>query len=319
MRLMSTTLWLRWGAHLAAALAAIWSRWAPPGGLLLALCCSAVMATYSEFGELKPVDAWQWLDIAGEGGSALLAGLWCLLVLGTRPRGKVTALLACGLGMIALGNWAEGLDEFFSIPHEDWWDNAIEAALIPGGMVVLSLGLLAWRKEQRLLGEHLRQRERLHRDHRGIDRVTQLADAGYLRQLVRVELREHPGQPCALLMIDAGQLPRCLRDHGSVEGDRLQRALTHLLLLNLRATDVLCRFAGDRFAVLLPATGMDVATRLAARLRQSVACLSFHTREGVLVEPSTPQVVLAEIDSSEQDPVDALVATLNRHRNANPL
>lgn len=277
------------------------------------------MAIYSEFGELKPMEAWQWLDIGGEGGSSLLAGVWCLLVLGTRPRGKVTALLACGLGMIALGNWADCLDEFFSIPHEDWWDNAIEAALIPGGMAVLSLGLLAWRKEQRLLGEHLRQRERLHRDHRGIDRVTQLADAGYLRQLVLVELREHPGQPCALLMIDADQLPRCFRDHGSAEGDRLQRALTHLLLLNLRATDVLCRFAGDRFAVLLPATGTDVATRLAARLRQSVASLSFHTREGVLVEPSTPQVVLAEIDSSEQDPVDALVATLNRHRNANSL
>jgi len=308
MRLPSTVPWLQWSAALAAA----WARWMPPGGLLLALFCSGLMAIYSAFGEAKAAAAWQLLDIAGEGGSALVAGAWCAIVLSARPRGRVTNLLAGGLGMIALGNWADCLDEFYSIPHEAWWDNAIEAALIPGGMLVLTLGLLAWRKEQRLLGEHMRQRERLSRNHHGFDRVTQLADAGYLRQLLRIERREHPNQPCALLMLDADQLSRCLREHGPAETDRLQQALTHLLLLNLRPTDVLCRFAGDRFAVLLPATSGDVATRLAAQLRQAVASLSFHTREGRLMAASEPQIVLAEIDDSHEDPIDGLVATLNR-------
>ncbi|MEK8033324.1 GGDEF domain-containing protein [Ideonella sp. DXS29W] len=310
MRLMPLNFWLRWSDAVVAA----WGRWAPPGGVLLALLCSLLMAVYSEFGEAKPMEMWQWLDIAGEGGSAVMAGLWCLMVVSSRPRGRVTTLLACGLGMIALGNWADCLDEFYRIPHEAWWDNAVEAALMPGGMLVLTWGLFAWRKEQRLLNEHLQQRERLLRDHRGFDRVTQLADAGYLRQLVRLERREHPGEPCAVVMLDADQLPRCLREHGQAEGDRLLQALTHLLLLNLRPTDVLCRYAGDRFAVLLPLTDADVATRLAAQLRQAVASLSFYTRDGVLIEARAPHVVLAEMDDSEADPVDALVAALNRHR-----
>lgn len=303
--------WLQWSNSVAAA----WARWAPPGGLLLALLASAMMAVYSAYGEPKPTTDWSLLDIAGEGGSSLMAMVWCLMVVSSRPRGRVTAMLAGGLGMIALGNLADCLDEFYRLPHEMWWDNALEGGLVLGGMLVLTLGLVGWRTEQRLLSEHLRQRERLYRDHRGFDRVTQLADAGYLRQLVRIEQREHPGQPCALLMLDADQLSWCLRLYGPAETDRLLQALTHLLLLNLRATDVLCRFAGDRFAVLLPATGSDVATLLAAQLRRAVASLSFHTRDGQLIAAREPQVVLAEIDDASTDPVDALVAAMNRRTN----
>lgn len=296
-------------------MAAAWARWAPPGGLLLALLASGMTAVYSANGELRPVADWEVLDIIGEGGSALIAALWCLIVLHSRPRGRVTSLLAGGLGMIALGTCADCLDEFYRLPHTVWWDNALEGLLIPGGMLVLTMGLVSWRTEQRLLSEHLRQRERLVRDHRGLDRVTQLADAGYLRLLLQIERRERPSQPCALLMLETDQLSRCLREHGPAEHDRLLQALTHLLLLNLRATDVLCRFAGDRFAVLLPATSGDVATLLAAQLRQAVASLSFHTREGRLMAAREPQVVLAEIDESHEDPVDALVAALNRRAN----
>ena len=311
MRLLPITPLHQWTASVAAA----WARWAPPGGLLLALLASGMTAVYSANGEPLPMADWEVLDIVGEGGSALIAALWCVIVLSTRPRGRVTGLLAGGLGMIALGNCADCLDEFYRLPHTVWWDNALEGVLIPGGMLVLTLGLIAWRIEQRLLGEHLRQRERLHRDHRGFDRVTQLADAGYLRQLIRIEQREHPGQPCALLMLDADQVSWCLHQHGPAESNRLLQALTHLLLLNLRATDVLCRFAGDRFAVLLPATGGDVAARLAAQLRQAVASLSFHTSDGLLIAAREPQIVLAELDESSADPVDALVAALNRRAN----
>ena len=44
-------------------------------GLILHLAC----------GELKSVSEWVWLDIIGEGGSALLALIWLGLVLKSRP------------------------------------------------------------------------------------------------------------------------------------------------------------------------------------------------------------------------------------------
>lgn len=59
-------------------------------GLLLHLAC----------GELKSVSEWVWLDIIGEGGSALLALIWLGLVLKSRPAGRVTQYLALGLSCI---------------------------------------------------------------------------------------------------------------------------------------------------------------------------------------------------------------------------
>jgi len=59
-------------------------------GLLLHLAC----------GEVKPVSEWVWLDIVGEGGSALLALVWLGLVLKSRPAGRVTNYLALGLSGI---------------------------------------------------------------------------------------------------------------------------------------------------------------------------------------------------------------------------
>ncbi|MFZ5550908.1 MAG: GGDEF domain-containing protein [Pseudomonadota bacterium] len=296
-----------WGTTLAAG----WARWAPPAGALLVLLASLVLALYAAHGLPKPPSDWKLLDIAGEGGSALMAAVWCVLVRGARPRGRVTRLLAGGLGLIALGGWADCLDEFIRLPAEAWWDNALEG-LMPIGMAVLTAGLLGWRREQQRLSEHLRQRERLFRDHRGFDRVTELADAGYLRQLLRLEQREHPGQPCALVMLEAGQLSRCLRLHGPAESDRLLQALCHLLLLNLRPADLLCRCAGDRFAVLLPGLEADAARRVAEQLQASVAGLNFHTRSGEPVAPRRPRVASVATHPGA-DPLEAALAQLLRH------
>lgn len=292
------------------ALAAGWARWAPPVGALLVLLASLLLALFAAHGLPKPAADWKLLDIAGEGGSSLMAAVWCVLVRGSRPRGRVTTLLAGGLGLIALGGWADCLDEFIRLPAETWWDNALEG-LMPLGMAVLTAGLLGWRREQQRLSEHLRQRERLLRDHRGFDRVTELADAGYLRQLLRLEQREHGGQPCALVMLEAGQLSRCLRLHGPAESDRLLQALCHLLLLNLRPADLLCRCAGDRFAVLLPGLDAVAAQRVAGQLQASVAGLHFHTRSGAPIAPRQPRVAAVAVRPGE-DALDAVLALLLR-------
>jgi hypothetical protein len=102
----------------------------------------------------------------------------------------VTRLLALGLAAIMLGSWADCLDEFFHLSKDQVWDNWLEA-LMPLGMLTLTAGMYYWRQEQFSLNEHLQKRERLFRDHRAFDRVTQLAGADYLRAQIR------PDQPRA--------------------------------------------------------------------------------------------------------------------------
>lgn len=224
---------------------------------------------------------WDWMDIASEGGTALLAALWCLIVLSSRPDGLVTRLLAGGLACIMLGSWADCLDEIIALEHGALWDNALES-LLPLGMLVLTVGLYYWRREQATLSDHMRKRERLFRSHHPFDRITQLADAAYLRAQLRIESRRDPGASCTLALFDIDGFHRVNREHGQAEGDRLLQAVAHMLLLNLRNEDLLCRYAGGRFAVLMPGLGVCAAHESARHLCAMVASMRHHARQAPL-------------------------------------
>jgi diguanylate cyclase (GGDEF)-like protein len=271
--------------------------------LLVSVLC---LALYGSLGVPKSVAQWKWMDIVSEGGTALMSALWALLILGSRPGGRVTLLLAGGLVAIMLGAWADCLDEFFTIPATQYWDNWLEA-LTPVGMLTLTVGLYFWRQEQFSLNEHMQKRERLFRDHRSFDRVTQLADANYLRRQISHERKHYPARNTALVMLDINRFHLVNREYGQREGDRLLQAITHLLLLNLRPQDLVCRYAGDRFAILMPDTGPAQASWTAVHLQQSVAMLAHHTRDGGTRTHVTARSVCAQVGA---DP-ERLLAELN--------
>lgn len=239
--------------------------------VLLSLCVLAALAfLYATCGAAKPFATWHWIDVLEEGGTALMAAVWSLLVLASRPDGRVTRLLAGGLACVMFGSWADCMDEFWRIDKGAMWDKALEG-LVPLGMLVLTAGMFYWRKEQAHLNEHLKKRERLFRNHRPFDRVTQLADAGYLREQLRREAQQ--GGPCALVLLDIDGFHRINREHGHPEGDRALQAVAHMLLLNLRNDDLLCRYAGDRFAVLMPGLELDEAHYAARHLCAMVGAM----------------------------------------------
>lgn len=270
--------------------------------LVAGLLCSLVLL-FAAAGSVLPPAQWNWMDIAGEGGTALLAALWCLLVLNSRPDGRVTRLLAGGLACIMLGSWADCLDEAVAVDKRALWDNALEA-LLPLGMLVLTVGLYYWRQEQATLSEHMRKRERLFRSHRPFDRITQLADAAYLREQLRLEARRDGGRGCVLALFDIDGFHRINREHGQREGDRALQAVAHMLLLNLRNEDLLCRYAGDRFAVLMPGLDMAAAADAAAHLCRMVSAMRHHApggplaitlRHGCAPASGAPDVLLADL------------------------
>jgi diguanylate cyclase (GGDEF)-like protein len=230
----------------------------------------ALSGLYAYVGVLKPFYKWHWMDIVGEGGTAIMAGVWLLMTLSSRPKGRVTLLLALGLASIMSGSWADCMDEFFAIPKEDVWDNWLEDTLTLGGMLILTAGMYYWRIEQFSLNEHLQKRERLFREHKPYDRVTQLSDADYLRLQIRLEKENRPAAVCSVVLLDINSFHQINRHFGQHEGDRVLQAVSHMLLLNLRNEDVLCRYAGDRFAIVMPETTVADADELAKHLCQMV-------------------------------------------------
>ncbi|MFZ6747531.1 GGDEF domain-containing protein [Undibacterium sp. Ren11W] len=234
--------------------------------IVTAVALLLCLVAYASMGTLKPMQRWQWMDIAGEGGSAIMAGIWLLMLLSSRPKGRVTTLLAAGLAAIMLGESADCLDEFFTVPKEQLWDNFLEAALMLGGMLTLTSGMYYWRQEQFRLNEHLQKRERLFRSHRAFDRLTQLATAEYLREQIEQEQQRQPLPNCAVVLLDIDGFHLINRHFGQPQGDLVLQAVGHMLLLNLRNEDLLCRYAGDRFAILMPETSLASAESMAQHL-----------------------------------------------------
>ena len=271
---------------------------------------------YASLGVAKSFEHWKWTDIVSEGGTAVMAGSWVLFTLSSRPGGLVTRLLAGGLALIMIGSFADCMDEFFAISKAARWDHWLEG-MVPVGMLVVTIGMYYWRHEQFRLNDHLQKRERLFRDHRAFDRITQLANADYLRRQIRHEQARRPGQPCALVLLDIDGFHLINREFGQPEGDRVLQAVGHMLLLNLRNDDLLCRYAGDRFALLLPDTSWEEAASLARHLTAMVGQMRHHAK-GVRVGISlrhacsnadaAPDVLLAELSRAVSQPAAACPA-----------
>lgn len=82
----------------------------------------------------------------------------------------------------------------------------------------------------------------------------------------------------SLLMIDVDHFKRVNDRHGHVTGDALLRALAHRLRSAVRPYDVVCRYGGEEFAVLLPRTPAAEAAEIAERLRRDVGEAPFRLR-----------------------------------------
>ena len=276
----------------------------------LLLAANAALLLHLGAGDLKPMSDWVWLDILGEGGSALLCLVWLGLVLKSRPAGRVTNFLAIGLGLVFLSWWVDALDEFILLPDAINWDHWLESAPMPLGLVLLTLGIYHWHREQLAISAQMEKRERLFREHLLFDKLTPLNTADYLRRQLQQSLTEARAaqQPLSLVILDLDDFSQINRLHGHAEGDRVLQALTQLLLLNLRHRDLLCRLAGDRFVVLLPNTGAREAQLLAEELRLAVAHLAYKARahgERLQLQASTAAVMAL------QDDADGLLQRLN--------
>lgn len=244
---------------------------------LLALLLGGLTLAFATLGSPKPLAQWHWMDVFSEGGMALMVGVWLIYVRSSRPAGRVTTWLTLGLAAMLVGEWVDALDEVWRLPKPMLWDNWLEA-LTPLGMLLLTIGLHHWRQEQRVLSRQLAQRERFLRDHRAVDRVTQLADAGYMAE--QIQLERGLGRPGCVLMLGLEGFEGLAREHGIQAADHALEAASLTLLLNLRPDDLLCRYAGDRFVVLLPGCGTAEGEQLAGELQATLAQLNFNGRDG---------------------------------------
>jgi len=82
---------------------------------------------------------------------------------------------------------------------------------------------------------------------------------------------EHSSRPYAALALDIDHFKRVNDVHGHDVGDRALQHIAQLIQNASRAIDLACRAGGEEFVLLLPDTGLETATQVAERIRQSIA------------------------------------------------
>jgi diguanylate cyclase (GGDEF)-like protein len=106
-------------------------------------------------------------------------------------------------------------------------------------------------------------------------------------------------RPMSLIMIDSDNLKHVNDTFGHAAGNRLLQQIVAGVKSQLRSTDVLARYGGDEFVVLLPETGVRGAREVSERIRDSVEATGLRVR-GTIV----PTTVSLGVASYPDDGVD---------------
>ena len=118
------------------------------------------------------------------------------------------------------------------------------------------------------------------------------------REILRCRRYKHP---LSLLLVDLDHFKQVNDSKGHPEGDRLLVGLGELLLREVRTVDLVARYGGDEFCVILPETGAEGARVVARRIVEHVRALG-----------TACSVGLAGLAPEGQDGAEALVAAADK-------
>jgi diguanylate cyclase (GGDEF)-like protein len=100
------------------------------------------------------------------------------------------------------------------------------------------------------------------------DQLTGLFNKGMFNESLKqtFSLAQRKGTSVGLLLFDFDNLKGINDQHGHLVGDKVLREAASLTLATVRTSDIVSRFGGDEFAVILPDTDLPAVRRAAERL-----------------------------------------------------
>jgi len=134
------------------------------------------------------------------------------------------------------------------------------------------------------------------------DALTRLHNRRFFTERFEQEVlrMQQLGSGLSLMLIDVDHFKRINDSYGHLAGDEcLQQVAMRLKAQLKRPSDVLCRYGGEEFAVLLPDTPLPGALAFAHAIREAVAATPLHC-EGSIVDVSISVGLL--VTSAEENP-----------------
>jgi len=143
------------------------------------------------------------------------------------------------------------------------------------------------------------------------DELTGLYNSRHLKAILNSEIERsrRSGQPLSLLMIDVDHFKLVNDRHGHQMGDAVLHKLGQILLADRRQNDVVARYGGDEFAILLVDTPCAIAVDVADRLRAKIEAEWFQKAKSGLGIASTISIGVASFPIEATTPQDLIAAS----------
>ena len=140
-------------------------------------------------------------------------------------------------------------------------------------------------------------------------------EESFLREMKRCNKDE---RPISLIMVDVDNFKVFNDQFGHIAGDRALTAVADILLHQFRPRDLIVRYGGDEFAVLLPEVDEEAAMMIADRVRREVCGNTGDGSDSLIQIPIKISMGIAQLepDCSLDSLIRAADAALYRAKNA---
>jgi diguanylate cyclase (GGDEF)-like protein len=153
------------------------------------------------------------------------------------------------------------------------------------------------------------------------DPLTGLRSRRYFEERLQEELarqRRSTAAPLSVLVIDLDGFKQVNDVQGHTAGDRVLCWVAELLTLQTRFTDVVCRYGGDEFVVLLPDTGEQGCAVVVDHLRSAIEKLALQGEAPVLFSVGCATARRGELSHQLLGRADAAMYKEKRTRAGSP-
>ncbi len=147
-----------------------------------------------------------------------------------------------------------------------------------------------------------RELQRESEQHAIVDALTGLYNRRWLDDSLPKEMGKPSQKGFSLLMIDVNKFKSYNDTYGHLAGDHVLYTIARTLLRNVSSDDMVARYAGDEFTVLLPNTDTAGAQTAADRLRRAVSDARFGTADWEDLPDVSISVGWAAMNSDDTPP-----------------
>lgn len=119
-------------------------------------------------------------------------------------------------------------------------------------------------------------------------------------------------EPYVILIVDIDHFKQINDEHGHLSGDKALASIAHTIKQNIRESDMVFRYGGEEFVVLLPKTGVKGAKTIAEKIRSRVASIRTHLVNDIYADKEQRIEITVSLGLAELQKGDTAETWFNR-------